>query len=48
MIFAIYLLYVGDHSLISCDQEDESIWKILAMQKWLPDIGFKTLGIIPQ
>ena len=32
---------MGGLSLIS-DQEDESIWKILAVDKWLLDIGFKT------
>ena len=31
VIISIYLLCMGGHSLIS-DQEDESIWKILAMQ----------------
>ena len=39
---------MGRHSLNITDQEDESIWKILAMESWLPDIGFKTYGIIPQ
>ena len=27
---------------IASDQEDESIWKILAIENQLPDIGFKT------
>ena len=42
MIISIYLLCLGGHSLIISDQEDESIWKILAMENWLPDIGFTT------
>ena len=42
VIISIYLLYVGGLSLIISDQEDESIWKILVMEKWLPDISFKT------
>ena len=32
MIFSIYLLCLGGLSLITSDQEDESIWKILAME----------------
>ena len=39
---SIYWLCMGGLSLITSDQEDESIWKILAMENWLPDIGFKT------
>ena len=34
---------MGGLSLITSDQNDETIWKILAMENWLPDIGFKTL-----
>ena len=44
MIISVDLLCMGGLS----DQEDENIWKILAMENWLPDIGFKTQGIIPQ
>ena len=32
VIISIYLLCMGSLSLISSDQEDESIWKILAME----------------
>ena len=32
VIISIYLLCMGGLSLISSDQEDESIWKILAME----------------
>ena len=32
----------GGVSLIISDQEDKSIQKILTMENWLPDIGFKT------
>ena len=32
VIISIYLLCVGGLSLITSDQEDESIWKILAME----------------
>ena len=31
---------MGRFSLIISDEEDESIWKILAVKNWLPDIGF--------
>ena len=30
------------------DQEDESIWKILAMENSMLHIGFTTQGIFPQ
>ena len=33
---------MGGLSQITSDQEDESIWKILAIENRLPDIGFKT------
>ena len=33
---------MGGLSLITSDQEDESIWKFLAMENWLSDIGIKT------
>ena len=36
----IYCVWVV--SLIISDQEDDNIWKILAMDNWLPDIGFVT------
>ena len=36
------LLCVGSLSLITTDQEDESIWKTLAMENWSPEFGFKT------
>ena len=42
VIISIYLLCMGGLSLIISDQEDKSILKILAMQIWLWDIGFKT------
>ena len=45
VIFSIYSLCLGGHSLIVSDQEYESIWK---MKNWLSDIGFKTYGVIPQ
>ena len=48
VIISISLLCVGGFSLITSDQEDESIWKNLAMENWLPDIGFETYGIITQ
>ena len=48
VMISIYLLCVGGCLLIIIDQEDESIWKILAMENWLQDIGFATYGIIPQ
>ena len=48
MTISVYSLCMGRHSLIISDQEDEGIWKILAMENQLPDIGFKTIGIIPQ
>ena len=35
-----YLLCMGRHSLIIGDQADESIWKVLAMEKFLPDADF--------
>ena len=37
-----FLLCVGGLSQITSDQEDESIWKILAIENRLPDTGFKT------
>ena len=37
-----FLLCVGGISQITSDQEDENIWKILAIENQLPDIGFKT------
>ena len=37
-----FLLCVGGLSLVTSDQEDESIWKILAKENLPPDIGFKT------
>ena len=39
---SVYLLFVGRQSLTISVQEDESIWKILAMENLLSDIGFKT------
>ena len=33
---------MGSLSQITSDQEDESIWKVLAIENGLPDIGFKT------
>ena len=39
-----YLLCMGRHSLIIGDQADESIWKVLAMEKLLPDADFITYG----
>ena len=30
------------HGQITSDKEDENIWKILAIENKLPDIGFKT------
>ena len=42
VIISVYLLCVGGLSLITSDHKDESIWKILAMENWPPDIGFKT------
>ena len=41
-IISIYLLWMGDLSLITSDHEKESIWKILAMENGPPDIGFIT------
>ena len=43
VIISIYV-FIGTWvvSLIICDQEDESTWKILATKNWLPDIAFKT------
>ena len=43
-----FLFIVWAVSLIISDQEDESMWKILAMKNWLPDIALKTQGIIQQ
>ena len=43
-----YLLCVGEHLLIISDQEDESIWKILAMENALLGIGFTTYSNISQ
>ena len=37
----LILLQVGSFSLIISDQEAERIWKILALEKLLPDVGFK-------
>ena len=37
-----FLLCMGGLSQITSDQEDESIWKILAIENRPPDIGFKT------
>ena len=34
-------MYVGGFSVITNGQEDKSIWKILAMENWPPDSGFK-------
>ena len=32
MVISVYLMCMGGLSLIISDQEDESIWKILAME----------------
>ena len=45
--FHLYIC-VGSLSLIISDQEDEGIWKILAMENRIPFIGFVTQVIIPQ
>ena len=37
MVIYIYSLCMGGRSLIISDQEDENIWKILAMENLLPD-----------
>ena len=37
-----FILCVGSLLQITSDQEDESIWKILAIENRPPDIGFKT------
>ena len=42
MIISGFSLCVSGLSQITNDQEDESIWKILAIENQLPDIGFKT------
>ena len=42
VIISGFSLCVGSLSQITSDQEDESIWKILATENQLPDIGFKT------
>ena len=42
VIISIDLLAMGGSSIFISDQEDESIWKILAMENWLPDVGFIT------
>ena len=39
---------MGGYLLIISDQEDETLWKILAMKNLLPDIGFTKQDIIPQ
>ena len=36
-------MYIGGHLLIISDQEDECIWKTLAMENWMPDVGFKNV-----
>ena len=33
-MISVYLLYMGGLTIISSDQQDESIWKILAMENW--------------
>ena len=37
----MFIYCVWAVSLIISDQEDESIWKFLAMENWLPYFGFK-------
>ena len=37
--FRFFILY---GQKITSDKEDENIWKILAIENKLPDIGFKT------
>ena len=41
VIISIYLLCVDGVLLIISDHEDKTIWKILVMENWLPDVGFK-------
>ena len=37
-----FLMCMGGLLQITSDQIDESIWKLLAIEYRLPDIGFKT------
>ena len=43
-----FRFFIVHGQITSYSDKDESIWKILAIENQLPDIGFKTYGIITQ